>query len=1008
MSRLLPILILLGCNFIVLAQKKYFQQETNFQINVTLDDENHVLSGNETIEYINNSPDNLSFIYFHLWLNAYSSKSSAFAQQEVKHGKSRFYFADNKNMGAITDLDFRVDGKKCEVEIDSKHPDIAKVILPEPLQSGKKIIITTPFTAKIPYAFSRGGRIGQQYLMTQWYPKPAVYDVTGWHAMPYLDQGEFYAEFGQFDVSITLPENYVVGATGTLETPNEIAFIRKRPTESISDSVPASSKNMKTIRFKATKIHDFAWFADKAFNVLKSDVVLKNGKKVETYAYFRQKYRASWQKATDYINRAVRFYSDVVGDYPHPHASAVMADDGFNGGMEYPMITVLAGHFSEQDLDITITHEVGHNWFQGILANNEREFAWLDEGINSYYEHRYTHQFYPETDGSSRSLPRFVSKHTDYSLEEIALQYQDFNRKNQPIETTSNHLTPVNYFMNAYEKPARLMKILENQYGLKRFDEIMQTYFAAWQFKHPQPTDFRQHWEQATGDNLSWLFDGLFKTIVPFDYIISDIRDNGSEWVLELENPSHIAVPFDINYLKNGKEVSKQSFKGFDKKQVIGLPKGDFDLIVLDNNHLLPDINRSNNYVRVLDTNKATTKLPWDMKFLGGIGHSGKNRIYGSPIIGVNNYDGLMLGVLLHNGIVPQKSWSSTLIPLWGSTSYKLTGLADLGYKFFTPKKHTITLSASGKRFSYAKKNNKFLAYSRISPSVTIDFWKRPLSQFTQSLSIRHLMLNQQNLLQDTIERISIKSRLSNSTEISYWGSIKNSYAPTTFRVCVENYRYQVFETRQNFLKTTVELTQSYQYRENRHIMARLFVGGFPINSGRNAGFGFTRGFLGLSARGFSDYRYDDFYFGRNEQKGILSQQVSANTEGGLKFALPEGEETRIGYSNNFVSSLNLKAQFPFKLPLDIKPYFDVGFFSDTRPGGERTTSQWLMSGGLSWELNEYLGIYVPLYFSGKKDDPNSFHSIMTRRNGFLSRITFSLNLRKLDLRRLLDNLSSE
>ncbi len=347
-------------------------------------------------------------------------------------------------------------------------------------------------------------------------------------------------------------------------------------------------------------------------------------------------------------------------------------------------------------------------------------------------------------------------------------------------------------------------------------------------------------------------------------------------------------------------------------------------------------------------------------------------------------------------------------MPFWGSTSNKLTGLAELGYKFFTPKKHTITLSASGKRFSYAKKNNKFLTYSRLSPSVTIDFWKRPLSQFTQSLSIRHLFINQQNLLQDTIERISIKSRLSNSTEISYWGSIKNGYTPTTFRVCIENYRYQVFETRQNFLKTTFELTQSYQYRENRHITARLFVGGFPINSGRNAGFGFTRGFLGLSARGFADYRYDDFYFGRNEQKGILSQQISSNTEGGLKFALPEGEETRIGYSNNFVSSLNLKTQLPFKLPLDIKPYFDVGYFSDTRPGGERTTSQWLMSGGLSWELNDYFGIYVPLYFSGKKDDPNSFHSIMTRRNGFLSRITFNLNLRKLDLRRLLDNLSGE
>jgi hypothetical protein len=157
MNKLLPIIILLWYGGVVRAQKNYFQQETNFIINVTLDDENHMLYGNETIEYINHSPDNLSFIYFHLWNNAYSNKNSAYTQQQIRNGNTRFYFAKTSEMGAITDLDFKIEGKKCEVEIDKDNPDIAKVILLQPLKSGDKINITTPFKVKIPYTFSRGG-----------------------------------------------------------------------------------------------------------------------------------------------------------------------------------------------------------------------------------------------------------------------------------------------------------------------------------------------------------------------------------------------------------------------------------------------------------------------------------------------------------------------------------------------------------------------------------------------------------------------------------------------------------------------------------------------------------------------------------------------------------------------------------------------------------------------------------------------------------------------------------
>lgn len=1002
MLKILPLIILLWCGKSVKAQSNYFQQEVNFVIKVSLDDKNHTLTGEETIEYINNSPNSLSFIYFHLWYNAFNSQYSAYAKQELRNGKTKFHFAKEEDKGYITDLDFKINGKKCEVEIDKDNPDIAKLILQEPLKPQEKIYITTPFKSKIPYPFSRAGHIGQQYLITQWFPKPAVYDTEGWHPMPYLDQGEFYSEYGKYDVSITLPENYVVGASGTLTTESEKEFLNKKSKEQAHDSIITSSKKLKTIQYKAENIHDFAWFADKEFNVSKSEVVLKNGKTVETYAYYRPKHAKEWSKATDYINRAVLFYSDLVGDYPHPHASAVMADGGYGGGMEYPMITVLASDFGAQDLDETITHEVGHNWFQGILGSNERAYSWLDEGLNSYYDHRYNAQYYPNTEGGY-GLFSFLFKKSDYTFEDLALQRQDFNHRNQPIQTTSDSLTETNYYLNAYEKPARLMKVLERHYGTQRFDSIMKAYFNTWKFKHPQPSDFRKHWETATKDDLSWLFDTLFKTTAPTDYAITHVTKQNDEYQITVENKGQVAIPFEINALKAGKEVLKQSFNGIKTREVIQFKKGDFDALAIDNDHLWVDMDRSNNYVAL--KNDEIVKKPFQLQFLGGIDNSKKRVLNWSPTFATNVYDGLMIGGALYNGVLPEKKSNWYLAPFFATTSKKLTGLANIDYGFHH-KNHKITLSMAGKRFTYKKTPNKnFLVYSRLTPSVTIDFWKRPLSTFVQSLSIRHSFLNEEGVANDSIERISIRSKTFNSSEFSYSGKIQSALRPTSFRLAVESFKYQLFDRNQKFLKATFELNQTFTYNEDRKIFSRLFIGGFPTNTGRNSGLAFTRGFLGLSARGFADYRYDDYYFGRNELKGILSQQITTNTEGGLKYALPQDDATRIGYSNNFVASLNLKSQFPFKIPLDIKPYFDIGFFSDTRPGGERTKSQWLMSGGLSWEVNDYFGIYLPFYFSGSSDDPNSFKSIMTRRGGFLSRVTFNLNLKKLDLLKLLKSM---
>ena len=201
----------------------YFQQKADYKIDVTLNDIENTLDGFEIINYTNNSPDTLYFIWFHLWPNAYKNDRTAFSEQLLQLDRTDFYFSDNEQRGYINRLDFKVDGTTAELEDHPLYIDIAKLILPTPLAPGNTIKITTPFHEKIPLNFSRGGHVGQTYQITQWYPKPAVYDNKGWHPIPYLDQGEFYSEFGDFHVQITVPKNYIIAATGELQNKDELA-----------------------------------------------------------------------------------------------------------------------------------------------------------------------------------------------------------------------------------------------------------------------------------------------------------------------------------------------------------------------------------------------------------------------------------------------------------------------------------------------------------------------------------------------------------------------------------------------------------------------------------------------------------------------------------------------------------------------------------------------------------------------------------------------------------------
>jgi hypothetical protein len=482
------------------AQQPYWQQQVNYKLSVQLNDTDHSLNGFAKIEYINQSPDTLHFIWFHLWPNAYRTDKTAFSDQLLENGRTDFYFSSKEERGYINRLDFRINNTAARTEDHPQHIDIIKLLLPQPLLPGNKIEITTPFHVKLPNNFSRGGHTGQSYQVTQWYPKPAVYDRNGWHPQPYLDQGEFYSEFGNYEVQLTLPESYaVLSSAPPADESQKLWLLQKKPApaepkkktaygaaqpKNVTTPKQTLPEDTKTLLFRQNNIHDFAWFADKNFIVKYDTLLLPSGRIIDVYTAHLPGSSNVWQNSTQMLKDAVRHRSKLVGEYPYSYIGAVEAKMGFEGGMEYPCITAITPTSSVAGLESVLEHEAGHNWFQGILASNERNHPWMDEGINTYYGDRFQRE-------ASRYQPSPAVTNSRFTItDQLFLYAAEQMKKDQPLSTDSDSLSELNYFLTAYTKGAAFMQLLENKLGRSRFDSAMQYYFQKWKFKHPYPVRF--------------------------------------------------------------------------------------------------------------------------------------------------------------------------------------------------------------------------------------------------------------------------------------------------------------------------------------------------------------------------------------------------------------------------------------------------------------------------------------------------------------------------------------
>lgn len=953
----------------------YFQQEVHYKIDVKLNDKNHTLSGYEEFEYINKSNQALDKIYIHLWPNAYADRKTALGKQLWSQGNSVLEFAGEEDKGYIDSLAFKVDGQDVKWEFDSENGDIAVIHLNSVLQVGKSVKVSTPFFVKIPSGdISRLGHVGESYQITQWYPKPAVIDKNGWHDMPYLTQGEFYSEYGSYDVSITVPKNYVIGATGDLQTQSEIEFMDEKAEEAKTKfaegkytahimtswgetDFPPSDEEMKTVRYIQKDIHDFAWFADKRFQVLKGEVELeRSGNKVTSWAMFVPHHATLWENSIEYLNDAITYYSKWNGDYPYKQVTAVDGTISAGGGMEYPNVTVIGNASSAIELEIVIVHEVGHNWFYGLLGSNERDHAWMDEGLNTLNEIRYMETKYPNNHNMSDMFGMMAERvHMD------RLSHRDMNDYSyammasygidQPIELSSGDYKPFNYGAIVYSKTGISFTYMRDYLGDEKFDEIMQSYYNKWHFKHPQPEDLRKEFEDGTGKDLSWFFDDVIQTTKQIDYRLCSVKPiikTGTQ--VKVKNVGQVNGPIRIDGIKGGKVVESQWADSGEKKQIIRLEGNNFDYVILDYDKRTPEVNRNNNSWK----NKGFKKMEkLKFEFLGGDNERDRTEVWFTPIMGGNAYDKYMVGFLFHNQSIPKNKFQYTLAPMFSVGRLNVAGFADINYSWVPAKNfRTVSLGVLGKTFGNGLGADPDPTDSKVEPLGTY-YLVSPYLKFDIGKPIHNSAVNQELVLRGNyvFESATLWDNMTYGGTGMYNFRYKKPMITVGANIRLDYYNITSGPgagslSNSDLLNGSAELSTDLTYwkQKGKKIEIRLFYGqNLMYNSdgfGPNSRYGFS-----LSGQnGTQDAFYESYLMGRNQMTGFWSNQHIEN-QGGFKSTSNLVTSTESVFAANFVFNL------PF-LPLCL--YADYGMFE---VAGSMQTAYDV---GAGLRFGKIFGVYFP------------------------------------------------
>ena len=596
----------------------YWQNSADYKINVSLDDIKNTVEGDVEITYKNASPDKLNFLWLQLDQNQFNTKSRGGLTTPISGGRfGNVGFDGGYQVKSVT-----IDGKPADFTVTDTRMQI-KLVSPLAERTGAAKIKVT-FSFNIPkYGSDRMGtqeaKNGTIFELAQWYPRMCVYDdIEGWNVLPYLGAGEFYLEYGNFEYAVTVPSTHIVVGSGELTNPNDCwtSEQQKRLADAANsdktvmiiekDEVGKENSRPKkdgkiTWKFRCLMARDVAFATSKAFMIDAAKINLPSGKKSLAMSAYPSESAGdkAWSRSTEYVKNSIEYYSKWLFEYTYPVATNVA---GVVGGMEYPGI-VFCGNTSQGESLWGVTdHEFGHNWFPMIVGSNERKFAWMDEGFNTFIN------FY-----STDEFNKGEYKGTKIDMHQMSKQL--FRESAEPIMNIPDVIQPNGLGFEAYYKPGLGLKMLREQIlGTERFDYAFREYIKRWAFKHPTPYDFFKTMEDAAGEDLSWFWRGWYYETWKLDQSVKDVQyveqDPKNGAVITIENLEKLAMPAIIEMEMAGGSKERvtlpieiwQRGGTWTFKSSTTMP---LKSVTIDPDHVFPDINSKNNTWKPLNYKAA-------------------------------------------------------------------------------------------------------------------------------------------------------------------------------------------------------------------------------------------------------------------------------------------------------------------------------------------------------------------------------------------------------------------
>ena len=502
----------------------YWQQRVEYKIRIDFDHKNHQFLGKQNLKYFNNSNDTINKVFFHLYFNAFQpgsmmdvrSRSLPDPDRRVMDRISKL----NKNEIGFHEINkIQQDGKNLRHNVQGT---ILEVELVDPLMPDESTNFYLEYFSQVPVQIRRSGRNNKEgidYSMAQWFPKIAEYDRQGWHANPYIAR-EFYAPWGDFDVSISINKNYIVAATGILENKTK-------------------EKNKNVWNFKAKNVHDFVWAADPDYV---HDILKVDSENLELHFYYQKtndEMVSNWKRLQDDTADAFRYINGKFGKYPYTKYSVIQGGDG---GMEYPMATLITGERSYPSLLSVTIHEALHSWYQMLLGTNESYLAWMDEGFTSFAQNITFINKFNEIYNLDFTNPLERSYNRYYNFIKTGLE--------EPLSTHSDHFsTNQAYGVGSYTKGAIFLMQLGYIIGEDKLFKGLRRYYNEWKFKHPNEYDFLRIMEKESGIELDWYIDYWVKTTHHIDYSLETKKKDDGKISLSVNRIGKMPMPIEIEVL---------------------------------------------------------------------------------------------------------------------------------------------------------------------------------------------------------------------------------------------------------------------------------------------------------------------------------------------------------------------------------------------------------------------------------------------------------------------------